>query len=250
MKCILICDGTKPETVIDLCRQRGFGIEVQGFYRPTALSDPALLKETAELVTDMPVIAMHGPFGDLNTGSFDPLVRETARQRIQQGYDIASPLGAKHIVYHHGRVPRTNPEESWIKNSVRFWDTFMEQVPLDVHVYLENMLEEGPSVLCGILDQINRPNLHANLDIGHAHCNSRTPVVQWIESLRERIGYVHLHDNNGERDEHLGLGAGSIPVQSVCQALEENAPQAIWAIEAEGDGILQSLERLGNHGIL
>ncbi len=112
------------------------------------------------------------------------------------------------------------------------------------------MLEEGPSVLCGILDQVNNPNLHANLDIGHAHCNSCTPVLQWIESLGNRIGYVHLHDNHGELDEHLGLGKGNIPMQDVCRTLEECSPDAIWAIEAEGDGILESLEWLDKHRIL
>ncbi len=250
MKGLLICDDSKTETVVNLCRHRGLGIEVQAFYHPRALLDTALLKKTADMVAGLPDVAMHGPFGDLNPGSFDPLVRETARQRIQEGFDIASQLGAKHIVYHDGRVPKTNPEESWIKTSAGFWTTFMKQVPPEVHVYLENMLEEGPNVLSGIIDQVSSPNLHAILDIGHAHCNSRTPVVQWIESLGERIGYVHLHDNHGEHDEHLGLGEGSIPLQDVCRALEECAPDAIWAIEAEGDGILQSLEWLDKHRIL
>ncbi len=250
MKHLLICDDTRPEAVVDLCREGGFGIEVQAFYRPAALTDATLVTKTADLIGDLPVVSMHGPFGDLNTGSFDPLVRETARQRIQQGYDIASPLGAKHIVYHHGRVPRTNPEGSWIRNSVGFWDAFMAQVPHDVHVYLENMLEEGPSVLRGILEPLDCPNLSANLDIGHAHCNSQTPVVQWITSLRDRIGYVHLHDNNGEHDEHLGLGEGNIPLDEVCGALQEYAPHAMWAIEAEGNGVQQSIEWLDVHGFM
>ncbi len=75
-------------------------------------------------------------------------------------------------------------------------------------------------------------------------------MLQWIKSLGNRIGYVHLHDNHGEHDEHLGLGEGNIPMQDVCQALEECSPDAIWAIEAEGDGILQSLEWLDKHEIL
>jgi sugar phosphate isomerase/epimerase len=248
MRYLLLCDDSKPETVVGLCRQRGLGIEVQAFYHPRALSDTVLLEKTADLVAGLPVVAMHGPFGDLNPGSFDPLVRETARQRIQEGFDVASRLGANHIVYHDGRVPRTNPEESWIKTSAGFWKTFMEQVPQVVNVYLENLLEEGPRVLSGIIDQVGSSNLHAILDIGHAHCNSRTPVVQWIVSLGDRIRYVHLHDNHGEHDEHLGLGEGSIPVQDVCHALEEYAPDAIWAIEAEGDGISQSLEWLDRNG--
>jgi len=61
---------------------------------------------------------------------------------------------------------------------------------------------------------------------------------------------VHLHDNRGEQDEHLGLGKGSIPVEIVCQALEEHAPHAVWAIEAEGDGVRQSLDWLVSHGFL
>lgn len=250
MKCLLICDDSKPESVVELCRHRDLGIEVQAFYHPKALSDPVLLEQTAEMVAGLPVVAMHGPFGDLNPGSFDPFVRETARQRIQQGFDIASPLGAKHIVYHNGRVPRTNPEESWIKTSADFWKTFMEQVPQGVCIYLENMLEEGPQVLSGIVDQVSSPNLHAILDVGHAHCNSSIPVLQWIVSLGNRTKYVHLHDNHGEHDEHLGLGEGSMPMHDVCHALEKYAPDAIWAIEAEGDGILQSLEWLDKHRFL
>jgi len=70
MKCLLICDDTKPETVIDTCRQRGYGMEVQAFYHPKALSDRALLEGTADLAAGLPVISMHGPFGDLNPGSF------------------------------------------------------------------------------------------------------------------------------------------------------------------------------------
>lgn len=250
MKHLLLCDDTKPETVVDLCRQFSLGIEVQAFYHPKALTDSRLINETAKLISELSLIAMHGPFGDLNPGSFDPLVRETAQQRIQAGYEIASRLGAEHIVFHHGRVPKTNPEHSWIKTSASYWEFFMKQVPEDVHVYLENMLEQGPKVLSGILEQVSSPNLHANLDIGHAHCNSLTPVLQWIVSLSDRIRYVHLHDNHGENDEHLGLGQGNIPMNEVCHALEEYAPSAIWAIEAEGDGIKQSLEWLEENGFI
>ncbi len=72
MKCLLICDESKPETVVDLCRQRGMGIEVQGFYHPSALSDPVLLKRrqtwwqvcrlsrcTAPLETSIQVRSIH-----------------------------------------------------------------------------------------------------------------------------------------------------------------------------------------------
>ncbi|MBN1903150.1 sugar phosphate isomerase/epimerase, partial [Candidatus Sumerlaeota bacterium] len=224
--------------------------ELQAFYHFNALSDPRLISETAEMVKGLPLIAMHGPFGDLNPGSFDPLVRETAAKRIQQGFNAASHLGAKRIIFHDGRVPGAGPVAPWIERSVEFWKGFMKNISEDIHVYLENMLEEGPELLKDMLDQAECPNLHANLDVGHAHCHSRTSAVKWIMTLRDRIGYVHLHDNHGKHDEHLGLGKGNIPLEDVCHALEEYAPHAFWALEAEENGIDESIDWLERKGFL
>lgn len=250
MKHLLICDGTKPENFVQLCQARGIGIEVQAFYHPDALLDEALIARTAEIISGIQVLSLHGPFGDLNPGSFDPLVCEVARQRIQAGFDVAMRLKASHIVLHAGRVPNAGPEQFWIKRSIAFWRSFMAQVPADVNVHLENMLEEGPHVLAALVDGVGCPNLHVNLDIGHAHCNSHTPVLEWVTHLTDRIGYVHMNDNHGADDEELGLGHGTIPIKEVCNALEEVSPNAIWGIEAEGDGVEESLKWLEANGFI
>ncbi len=136
----VICDNTKPEDVMDLCRRNGFGIEVQAFYHYRALADAGLIEKTADLIAGVSPICLHGPFGDLNPGSFDPLIREVSARRIQQGFDVAARLGATHIVFHDGRVPGAGPAASWIGRSAEFWRGFMEQAEPGVHVYLENML--------------------------------------------------------------------------------------------------------------
>ena len=43
---------------------------------------------------------------------------------------------------------------------------------------------------------------------------------------------------------------GGDPVAEILPALNERAPDAIWALEAEGEGIGQSLEWLENNGYL
>lgn len=247
---IILCDNTKPDSVLPLCRQYGLGIEVQAFYHPDALENPDLLRTTSAMVSDLPVIAMHGPFGDLNPGSFDPLVRETARTRIARALELAIPLRAQHLVFHLGRVPQAGPAAPWITRSAQFWNDLMEEVPSHINVYLENFLEAQPDIVADALAQIDHPRLHANLDLGHAHCNSNTEVEQWINALNDRIRYVHLHDNHGQQDEHLGLGQGSIPISEVCLALQEHSPNAIWALEAEGQGIQQSIEWLKRNGFM
>jgi len=248
MKSLLICDGTTPEDFVPLCHQCGIGIEVQAFYHPDALSSEELIDKTIGLVSGLQPLSIHGPFGDLNPGSFDSLVRETARQRIQEGLDVAARLNAEHVVFHTGRVPRAGPECGWIERAIDFWGSFMRHVPQDMNIYLENMLEEGPHIVAGIVDGVGASNLRANLDIGHAHSNSCTPVLDWIPALGDRIGYVHMSDNHGTEDEHLGLGRGTIPMVAVCEALAKASPDAIWAIEAEGEGVEQSLEWFDAHG--
>ena len=247
MRSLLICDGTRPEDFVPLCHQRRIGIEVQSFYHPDALSNEALIGRTIKLVSGLPNISLHGPFGDLNPGSFDPLVRETARQRIREGLAVAMRFRAGQLVLHTGRVPRAGPEQSWIKRGIAFWKGLMRHVPDGLNVYLENMLEEGPQILLGLIDGVSAPNLRANLDIGHAHCNSLTPVLEWIDILGDRIGYVHLSDNHGKEGEHLGLGRGTLPMVAVCDALEDASPDATWAIEAEGIGVEESLAWLDAH---
>ena len=158
--------------------------------------------------------------------------------------------GAAHLIFHHGYVPHTSPSQGWIKRSVQFWQDFLEDKDGTIHIHLENMLEWDPGLILEVVSSINRPILDINLDIGHTHCNSKTPTVKWIEQLGNHIGYTHLHDNRGEEDEHLGLGQGTIPMRDACLALNELAPQAIWAIEAEGEGLKQSLEWLGENGFI
>ena len=64
------------------------------------------------------------------------------------------------------------------------------------------------------------------------------------------LGYVHLHDNHGESDEHLGLGQGTIPVSEVCQALQHYAPTAIWGIETALPHMESSVHWLEEHDFL
>jgi sugar phosphate isomerase/epimerase len=74
--------------------------------------------------------------------------------------------------------------------------------------------------------------------------------MKWIEQLGPQIGYVHLHNNDGEHDQHQALNDGTVPMLEVCHALRQYAPSAVWAIEAVGEGMRQSLDWLNSNGFL
>ena len=251
MNALLICDDSNLSDIASLCSKFGFGIEVQGFYDPQVNElKPHWVGEVKEIIQGITPVSLHGCFGDLCPGSFDALVRQVTRQRFEESYHIANTLGARHLILHHGYVPHTSPVPGWIKRSTEFWQEFLAGKNADFQIHMENYLDLGPDLIAEVVHTINRPNLDVNLDIGHAHAFSNVPVVKWIEQLGQLIGYVHLHDNHGQEDEHLGLGQGTIPLKEVCQALNDCAPEAIWALEAQGGGIQQSIDWLGAHGFL
>ncbi|UCF10306.1 MAG: sugar phosphate isomerase/epimerase [Candidatus Bipolaricaulota bacterium] len=249
MEAFLLCDSTDPQSVLPRCRAEGFGIEVQAFYHPAALADSNLVDATAEAIEGVTPLSVHGPFGDLCPGSFDPMVRDLARLRLERAHEVAVRLDAEHIVLHHGYVPHTSPPSGWIPRSRDFWRALLDRVTAKMRVHLENLLEIDPEMIAAVVDEVDRPNLDIALDIGHAHCRSRGSVLDWIEALGARIGYVHLHDNCGKEDEHLALGAGTIPLPEVCAALEERAPRALWALEVAADDVEPSLGVLSGCGV-
>lgn len=54
------------------------------------------------------------------------------------------------------------------------------------------------------LRSINHPNLYLLFDIGHAQMSKEEPVAA-LHAAEDRLGYVHLDDNDGQGDLHWAL---------------------------------------------
>jgi sugar phosphate isomerase/epimerase len=250
MKKILLCDDGEILKVLPIAQKNKLGIEMQAFYNPLEYEkDNSLVLDHLSHIQNISLRAVHGCFGDLCPGSFDPLVRDVAKKRFELSYSAATQLNAEHLIFHHGYVPHTSPPERWIIRCTAFWKEFMCGKGNSIKIYIENVLEWDPKLLSDLIDAIGNQKVTANLDIGHAHCNSKTSVLEWIKTLNKRIGYTHLHDNNGKEDEHLTLGKGTIPLKEVLSALEYYSPDAYWAIESDINEMEQSLEWLDQSGV-
>lgn len=251
MRSLLICDDFRVGDLAPFCQTNGWGIEIQSFHDPKyIIRTPDAIGSHRVAISKIGLRSLHGSFGDLCPGSFDSMVRDVARNRFEMGYEVALKLDVSHMVFHHGYVPGTSAPSGWLKRCTMFWNDFLESKPENISFHVENMVEHDPELISDVVASINRPNVDVCLDIGHAHSNSKTPVLKWIERFGKQIGYLHLHDNDGEKDEHLGLGEGSMPLKEICHALLERAPDALWAIEAEGPGIQKSIDWLKENGFL
>lgn len=249
MKKIILCDDTSLMDTVSLCEKYNLGIEIQSFYDTEyIMREKNSIDETIKATEKLESRSLHGPFADLNMGSFDKMIRDTTMNRFNFAYEIATRLGASDIVLHHGFVPKTSYPPNWIKRSLIFLEDFISHKKNNIKIHLENVLEYDGDMMSEIIKNLQTTNIDICLDIGHAHCNSKISVVDWIKCLKNKIGYVHMHDNNGIEDEHLGFGMGNIPLDDVCKALEEFSPKAIWAIESKVQYLQNSLEWLQRRG--
>ena len=82
----------------DVCRQHGYGIEIQSFLEPEKVPD------LQRALGDLQPRSLHGPFGDLCAGSYDPMIREVTRHRFELAYRFARELECPDIILHHGLV--------------------------------------------------------------------------------------------------------------------------------------------------
>ena len=251
MRNVVLCDDCEIKKVSKLCKQNDFGIEVQAFYDPKLYEEnPGILNDYKKRLKGVQFISMHAPFCDLCPGSSDAMIRAVTMKRFELAYKVALKLNIFHIIFHVGYVPGTGVLKNWAIRCVDFWNEFLEGKSEKMNYYLENMLEKTPEVLFEVISKLNRSNVKACLDIGHAHCYSKVPVSEWIETLKDKVGYVHMHDNSGEKDEHLGFGQGNIPLIEVFKLLSKYAPLAIWALECKTDSHLDSVNYLKANNIL
>ena len=167
--------------------------------------------------------AIHLPFMDLHPGSSDERARQLCMDRLCQAIDLARTYAPVHCVAHLDFVDWISAPrwEDWVDKSVTTWGTVLDhlgQVPL----FLENVWEQTPKPVLAVLEAL-QGRARLCFDLGHWNSfgqgTARGDLGQWLTELRSWIGHVHLHDNDGSADQHLGLGQGNIPWPRVAQFL-------------------------------
>lgn len=169
--------------------------------------------------------AVHLPFFDLHPGSLDPLVRQACRERLTQAMDVAAIYAPNHFIAHLDYNPATYHQfqKVWMKNCVETWKELLPRADR-TPVFLENVYEQDPTHLVELLQQLPE-QAGACLDLGHWHCFAKgadkNNLDQWLSALAPFALHLHLHDNDGHSDQHLGLGCGTIPWNSLWTHLRE-----------------------------
>lgn len=233
----------------DLARQYGVGLELADFCYPPTLEDDAVRAAVGQKMQGISHFWFHAPFGEFCACAIDPMVRDIAKLRYRQALDRALALGVRRIVIHGGFLPHVYFPEWYVEQSVIFWKEFLCEVPSDVTLALENVMEPSPDMLVAIAEGVNDPRFGLCFDAGHANtCISSVPPVQWLAPMQPWLRHVHLHNNQGKDDLHAALGSGSIDIVRFLDELQRLCPQA--TVTLENPDCAPSLAWLRQHGEL
>lgn len=158
-------------------------------------------------------VTIHGPFLDLSPGSPDAAIRNISLQRFRQmleAVEVFQPVVVVcHAAYDASRYDFCR--EQWIANSIDTWQWLAAAVQeRGARLMLENVYERDPTELLAVLGRFSPDLLGCCLDVGHQAVFSAVALGEWLERLHPYIGQLHLHDNYGDFDAHLGMGRGSI----------------------------------------
>jgi sugar phosphate isomerase/epimerase len=155
--------------------------------------------------------------------------RIEAMDELKRVIDVAEDMPYSRLILHMGG-PRETADPR--KRDAAF--SSLEHLVLHAHhrgvtIAVENTTSEmgDPAYLRTFVDETRLTGLRFNFDIGHAHL-ADGPEDERIEKaftpLRELLVSAHIHDNHGEKDEHLPPYDGSIDWESAVKILK-SAPE-------------------------
>jgi sugar phosphate isomerase/epimerase len=169
--------------------------------------------------------------------------RIEAMDEFKRAIDVSEDLPFGRMVLHMGGSRETADPR---KRDAAF--STLEHLVLHAHhagvtLAVENTTSEmgQPDYLRAFVDETRLTGLRFNFDIGHANLADgaqENRIERSFAPLRDLVVSVHLHDNHGEKDEHLPPYEGSIDWAQAIPLLQsapaENLPVVLELKEKFG----------------
>lgn len=192
---------------------------------------------------------VHAPSIDINLASLNPSLREASEKTLLKAVDFAAKTNAELLVSHVGRLSRDYPRKlvkKSMENAIYSLETIVQASnDLGVLFTIENDHKSSDYVLAGYSEQIRflieNVGCKFTLDVGHA--NTVGKIEDFTKLLDKFIVNIHIHDNNGIKDEHLPIGKGSINFVEMFKTMKDWLRKRPLIIECHSfTGITKSIE--------
>jgi sugar phosphate isomerase/epimerase len=114
-----------------------------------------------------------------------------------------------------------------------------------VRILLDNIPNElsTPERLVEMIRMAHFEDVGVCFDVGHAHMAGDLPAA--FETLKSLIHSTHIHDNNGQDDQHLWPGAGSLDWRQAMELLRSAPQKPPLLLEVAEDEKVNPIEKMG-----
>ncbi|MBQ8813324.1 MAG: sugar phosphate isomerase/epimerase [Lachnospiraceae bacterium] len=199
-----------------------------------------------------PCVQTHAPFSFRLDQWNDPKTFEgVVFPRMVRSIEISAILGAKVIVIHplHHMVYHGHEEEIFQLNMEYYRRLIPYAAEYGIKIGVENMFQKDPLRNCIVadtcsdveefiryIDTLNSPQITACLDVGHVALPlSDLTAADVIRRLgHERLGALHIHDNDYTRDQHVLPYLGKLDWAEIAKALGEINYEGDFTYEVNG----------------
>ncbi|MGB9756474.1 MAG: sugar phosphate isomerase/epimerase family protein [Candidatus Bathyarchaeales archaeon] len=193
--------------------------------------------------------SVHSPFADINIASPSKPMLKAMLRRLEKSMAYASALNASVWVFHPGLktgVSMFYPGMDWLQNLKTTRLLLKKAEDYDVKIAIENVPEPYPFLMKSVEDfakfyeEIGE-EIGLVFDVGHANLNGQ--IERFLTVFKDKIVHVHLHDNGGKADQHLGIGYGTIDWGRVAELFKKISYNKILIVESI-EHIKESMEKL------
>jgi sugar phosphate isomerase/epimerase len=169
--------------------------------------------------------------------------RIEAMDELKRAIDVAEEIPFSRMIFHMGGPRETADLRKRDAAFSSLEHLILHARHLGVTICVENTTSEmgAPSYLRSFVDETRLAGLRFNFDIGHAHLADgpeEDRVAESFAPLKDLVAGVHIHDNHGEKDEHLPPYDGTIDwlaaVKLLKSAPETNLPLVLELKEKGG----------------
>jgi sugar phosphate isomerase/epimerase len=237
--------------------------EVRGIRQALADNQLQLTSLHAPTSRDLSVNREGG--SPLSVTEVERVRRIEATDELKRVIDVADDLPFPRLVLHMGGSRETADPRKRDAAFSALEHLILHARHAGVTICIENTTGEmgEPAYLHSFINETRLTGLRINFDIGHAHLADGPEsdrIAKSLEPVRELVASAHIHDNHGEKDEHLPPFDGTIDWPAAMKLLHAarsgNLPLTLEIKEKTGPdaptfanqlaAAAKSLDRLGS----
>lgn len=195
-----------------------------------ALADAKLKLASLHAPTSRDLSATREGGQPLSICEVERVRRIEAMDELKRAIDVAEELPFSRMIFHMGGSRETADPRKRDAAFSSLEHLILHAKHVGVMICVENTTSEmgAPAYLRSFIEETRLSGLRINFDIGHAHLADgaeENRVAESFEPLREFVASAHIHDNHGDKDEHLPPYEGTIDWAAAATLLK-TAPEA------------------------